>query len=102
LRFQAKWIPVRVKKTRQNKSLIAPDETTAAEARSNISRPPEAAAAIITPATAESAGTGTANEAAAAKIDFGQFAGVLPTQIIQDGVDALMVALNRRARTVQL
>jgi cytoskeletal protein RodZ len=86
----------------KNKSLITSNETTAAEARSNISSPSEAAAITIAPTTAESACAGTADEAAAAEIDFGQFAGVLPTQVIQNGVDALMVALNRCARAVQL
>ena len=91
-----------MKKTRQNKSLVTSNESSAAKARSDISGPAEAAAIAVTPATAEGAGTGAADEAATAEIDFGQFGGVLSTQVIQHRVNALMVTLNRCARTVQL
>jgi hypothetical protein len=93
-------MPLREEKA-SNKSLITSNESSAAEARSVISGPAETAATIaIAPATAEGAGMGTAGEAAAAEIDFGQFGSVLSTQIIQHRIDALMVALNRCAWTV--
>jgi hypothetical protein len=68
-----------------------------------ISGPAEAAATIaIAPAAPEGTGVRTADEAAAAEIDFGQLGSVLSAQVIQHSVDALMVALNRCAWTVQL
>jgi hypothetical protein len=81
--------------------LITANKSTAAKARSIISCTSEAATAIA-PTTAESARSGTADEAAAAEINFRQFAGVLSAQIVQHGVDTLMITLNRRAWAVQL
>lgn len=91
-----------MKKTRRNKSLVTSNESSAAEARSGITGPAEATAITITPTTAEGAGSGAADEAATAEIDFGQFGGVLSTQVIEHRVNTLMVALNRCAWTVQL
>jgi hypothetical protein len=89
--------PARVKKTPQNKNLIATNKSATTKTWSVVSCPAEAAAIAIAPTSAEGAGSGTADEAATAEIDFGQFGGVLSTQVVQCRADALMVALNRRA-----
>src|SRR6516162_10385737 len=72
-------------------SLVSPDKPTSAErARARSSR------------SAESTRIRPFNKPASSEIDLGQFSRFFGTQIIQQRGDALMVALDRRVRPMQL
>jgi hypothetical protein len=62
---------------------------------------PAESATIISARSAETAVAGASNETAP-EIDLGRFDGILPAQIAQQCVDALVIALDCCARSMQL
>ena len=81
-----------------------PDEDTnyAAGSVTDKAAPAESTTAAVISRSAEAAVPAASNETAPPEIDLGRLGSILPAQITQQCVDALVIALDCCARSMQL